>query len=52
MTTGPLVKLSIYVYIYFPFGFEGRIRDLFVLVPDYCLPFYFKALASRCAVKK
>ena len=26
---------------YFPFGFEGRIWDLIVSVPDYCLSFYF-----------
>ena len=33
--------LSIYVFSYFPFGFEGRIWDLIVLVPDHCLSFYF-----------
>ena len=44
--------LSIYVFSYFPFGFEGRIWDLIVSVPDHCLSFYFscvrtaKALAS------
>ena len=27
--------------IYFPFGFEGRIWDLIVSVPDHCLSFYF-----------
>ena len=32
---------SIYVFSYFPFGFEGRIWDLIVSVPDYCLSFYF-----------
>ena len=32
--------LSIYVFIYFPFGFEGRMWDLIVSVPDYCLSFY------------
>ena len=26
---------------YFPFGFEGRIWDLTVSVPDHCLSFYF-----------
>ena len=31
---------SIYVS-YFPFGFEGRIWDLIVSVPDHCLSFYF-----------
>ena len=32
---------SIYVFSYFPFGFEGRIWDLIVSVPDHCLSFYF-----------
>ena len=32
---------SIYVFSYFPFGFEGRIWGLIVSVPDYCLSFYF-----------
>ena len=32
---------SIYVFSYFPFGFEGRIWDLIVSVPDNCLSFYF-----------
>ena len=27
--------LSIYVFSYFPFGFEGRIWDLIVSVPDH-----------------
>ena len=29
------------VFSYFPFGFEGRIWDLIVSVPDHCLSFYF-----------
>ena len=33
--------LSIYVFSYFPFGFEGRTWDLIVTVPDHCLSFYF-----------
>ena len=33
--------LSVYVFIYFPFGFEGRLWDLIVSVPDHCLSFYF-----------
>ena len=33
--------LSIYVLSCFPFGFEGRIWDLNVSVPDYCLSFFF-----------
>ena len=32
---------SIYVFSYFPFGFEGRIWDLIVSVPDHCLSSYF-----------
>ena len=28
-----------YVFSYFPFGFEGRIWDLIVSVPDHCLSF-------------
>ena len=32
--------LSIYVFSYFPFGFEGRMWDLIVSVPDHCLSFY------------
>ena len=32
--------LSIYVFGYLPFGFEHRIWDLIVSVPDHCLSFY------------
>ena len=32
--------LSIYVFSYFPFGFEGKIWDLIVTVPDHYLSFY------------
>ena len=32
---------SFYVLSYFPFGFEGRMWDLIVSVPDHCLSFYF-----------
>ena len=38
---------SIYVFSYFPFGFEGRIWDLIVSVPDHCLSFYFVAIDHR-----
>ena len=34
--------LSVYVFIYFPFGFEGRIWDLIVSVPDHSLSFYLE----------
>ena len=33
--------LSVFVFSDFPFGFEGRIWDLIVSVPDHCLSFYF-----------
>ena len=35
------ILLSMYVFSYFPFGFDGRIWDLIVSVPDHCLSFYF-----------
>ena len=40
---------SIYVFSYFPFGFEGRIWDLIVSVPDHCLFFllYMEIIKSR-----
>ena len=33
---------SIYVFSYFPFGFEGMIWDLIVSVLDRCLSFYLE----------
>ena len=30
------------LFSYFPFGFEGRMWDLIISVPDDCLSFYFK----------
>ena len=42
---------SIYVFSYFPFGFEGRIWDLIVSVPDHCLSFYFKLNAIEQSIK-
>ena len=33
---------SIYEFSYFPFGFEDRMLDLIVSVPDHCLSFYFE----------
>ena len=33
---------SVYVFTYFPFGFEGKMWDLIVSVPDHCLSFYYK----------
>ena len=38
--------LSMYVFTYFPFGFEGRMWDLIVSVPDHCLSFYFSVTNS------
>ena len=32
---------SVYVFSYFRFGFECRMWDLIVSVPDHCLSFYF-----------
>ena len=37
--------LSIYVFSYFPFGFEGRMWDLIASIPDHCLSFYFSFLS-------
>ena len=34
--------LSVNVFSYFPFGFEGRMCGLIVSVPDHCLSFYFR----------
>ena len=31
---------SVYVFSYFPFGFEGRMWDLIVSVPHHCLSVY------------
>ena len=49
--TWGLKPVLIYVFSYFPFGFEGRIWDLIVSVPDHCLSFYFAYQSScGCAV--
>ena len=40
-------SLSICVCAAFPFGFEGWIWDLIVLVPDHCLSFYLVLLACE-----
>ena len=32
---------SVYVFSYFPFGFEGRMLDVIVSVSEHCLSFYF-----------
>ena len=41
--------LSIYVFRYFLFGFEGRMRDLIVSVPDHCLSFYYGHHYYQCS---
>ena len=38
---------SIYVFSYFPFGFEGRMWDLIVSVPYHRLSFYFEFLLKK-----
>ena len=39
----PFVNCRQFMYLVIsPFGFEGRIWDLIVSVPDHCLSFYFK----------
>ena len=35
------------VFSCFPFGFEGRMWDLIVSVPDHCLSFYFERKSSE-----
>ena len=45
LTASALRKLlSIYVFSYFPFGFEGGMWDLVASGPDHCLSFYFVCL--------
>ena len=44
---------SIYIFSYFPFGFEGRIWDLIVSIPVHCLSFYFEyAWGSRSRTRQ
>ena len=38
---------SIYVFSYFPSGFEGRVWDLIVSVPDPCLSLYLTDACKR-----
>ena len=40
----PFVNCYQFKYlVLFPFGFEGRIWDLIVSVPDHCLSFFFES---------
>ena len=43
--------LSVYVFSCFPFGFERRMWDLIVSVPDHCLSFYFDGIGSVFPIK-
>ena len=48
-TTSAFRKLlSVYIFSYFPFGFESRMWDLIVSVPDHCLSFYFLVTRLKC----
>ena len=47
----PFVNCCQFMYLvtgYFPFGFEGRMGDLIVSVPDHCLSFYFEQYIYIC----
>ena len=44
--------LSVYVFSYFPFGFEGRMLDLIWSVPDLCLSFYVIVGSFRLNVQQ
>ena len=39
-------RLSIFMCASFPFGFEGGMWGLIVLVPDHCLSLYFSSISS------
>ena len=43
--------LTIFVFSYFPFGFEDRMCDLIVSVPDHCLSFYFGHIKGQAHVR-
>ena len=48
----PFVNCRQFMYLVISlFGFEGRIWDLIVSVPDHCLSFYFATLTSWIKVK-
>ena len=43
----PFVNCCQFMYlVIFPFGFEGRMWDLIVSVPDRCLSFYFTTVKT------
>ena len=37
-----------FVFVHFPFGFEGGMWDLIVLIPDHCLSIYFVLIPDHC----
>ena len=41
-----LVNVHQYLCMSFPFGYEGGMWDLIVLIPDHCLSIYFGAAMS------
>ena len=47
----PCVNCGQFMYLVISiFGFEGRMWDLIVSVPDHCLSFYFPAVALKNSV--
>ena len=49
----PFVNCRQFMYLVISlFGFEGRIWDLIVSVPDHCLSFYFAALVGGGQAKQ
>ena len=42
-----LLSVYVHAFSYFPLGFEGRIWDLIVSVPDHCLSFYFSSILDK-----
>ena len=48
----PFVNCRQFMYLVVsPFGFEGRIWDLIVSVPDHCLSFYFSHLTVALKIR-
>ena len=49
----PFVNCRQFMYLVISlFGFEGRIWDLIVSVPDHCLSFYFSKALLLCQAKQ
>ena len=44
------IAVVMYVLSYFPYGFESRIWDLIVSVPDLCLSFFFALHPNTCGL--